>query len=110
MTIEIDIAKDFSRKPFGRDELDGKYSGKRFREEHLIPAFQHSDDEHLKIYLDGVDRGFGSSFLEEAFAGLLRQNIDYPTIVKRLIIETCNQDYENEIWEYINEQHERGNP
>ncbi|SIT15849.1 MAG: DUF4325 domain-containing protein [Thalassolituus maritimus] len=107
MTIEIDIARDFSKKPFGRNELDGKYSGKRFRDEHLLPALTASDDEILTVNLDGVERGFGSSFLEEAFAGLLRQNIGYDTLKNRLRIMTSNRDYESEIWEYIDEQNER---
>lgn len=104
MTIEIDVARDFSRKPFGRDENDGKFSGKRFRDEYLIPTLIEHPNEKLVIALDGVERGYGSSFLEEAFAGLLRNNVAYATITNLIEIKTQNTDYYEEIWEYIEEQ------
>ena len=106
ITMKIDIASDFSLKPFGRDENDGKFSGKRFRDEKLIPAFRDSQ-ESIDVFLDNVKRGYGSSFLEEAFAGLLRNEITYLEVKNRLNIVTTNEGYMEEIWEYIEEQKER---
>jgi hypothetical protein len=103
----IDIAKDFSVKPFGRDKDDGKFSGERFREEHLLKAFENIENQKIEILLDGVSRGYGSSFLDEAFAGLIRSGINYADIKSRLIIKTEDTDYKNEIWEYIEEQRNR---
>jgi len=105
--MNIDIAKDFSIKPFGRDENDGKFSGQRFREQKLIPAFKNTN-EKVHVFLDNVKRGYGSSFLEESFAGLLRSDIPYETLKERLDIVTDNKGYKEEIWEYIEEQKERG--
>jgi hypothetical protein len=67
---EITIAKDFSRHPAGRYVTDGKYSGQKFREAFLEP--QVINHERTIIYFDGA-RGYGSSFLEEAFGGLARK-------------------------------------
>lgn len=65
----INIANDFSVFPGGRYPSDGKYSGEEFRESILIPALKSEDS--LIVELDGT-RGYGSSFLEEAFGGLVR--------------------------------------
>ncbi|WP_462180196.1 STAS-like domain-containing protein [Pseudoalteromonas gelatinilytica] len=103
--MKIDIAKDFSSKPFGRDEKDKtKFHGKRFREEILSPAFRESSYGDIIVYLDSVERGYGSSFFEEAFAGLLRHGVAYDSVKERLKIETLNQDYYDEIWEYIEDE------
>jgi hypothetical protein len=106
MTISIDIKNDFSSKPFGRDENDGKHSGKKFRDEVLLDYFSSSNEEII-VYLDGVDRGYGSSFLEEAFAGLLRAGVSYSDVKSRLTIDTKDEGYKNEIWEYIEDQKNR---
>ena len=98
--IRINIAEDFSSKPFGRYKSDGQWTGERFRQENLLPAFSSSNDT-IEVYLDDVARGFGSSFLEESFGGLIRENVDYEEIKSRLVIKTTDDDYEEEIWEYI---------
>lgn len=66
----IKIATDFSRTPGGRYRSDGPASGEEFREDILIPALSHGDT--VTIDLDGA-RGYPSSFLEEAFGGLVRR-------------------------------------
>ena len=65
----ISVANDFSPFPAGRFLADGKFSGERFRDEFLVPALREHD--HVSINMDDVF-GFGSSFLEEAFGGLVR--------------------------------------
>lgn len=70
----INIAKDFSAYPAGRDENDGPFNGTKFREEFLVPKIREAvenPDGKVVVVLDGV-RSFGSSFLEEAFGGLVR--------------------------------------
>jgi hypothetical protein len=99
--INIYIAKDFSEKPFGRYPSDGKWSGERFRNEKLIPAFKVNKTEKVKVHLDGVKRGYGSSFLEESFGGLIRVGIDKDLVKKLLELETTDRDYKIEIMEYI---------
>ena len=67
--MTIRIATDFSRFPTGRYLSDGTYSGEGFMREKLIPALQNGGK--VQIILDGT-MGYGSSFLEEAFGGLVR--------------------------------------
>lgn len=65
----INIAEEFTRSPAGRYLADGPYSGERFRDVLLVPALERS--RVVKVILDGA-YGYGSSFLEEAFGGLVR--------------------------------------
>lgn len=67
---------DFSKFPSGRDDNDGDFNGQRYRDSVLVPAIQDARDSGRKITLsiEGV-LNFGSSFLEEAFGGLVRKGI-----------------------------------
>lgn len=65
----ISIAKQFSEFPTGRFYSDTDVSGQAFREKFLVPRLKAGDS--LLIDLDDVE-GFGSSFLDEAFGGLIR--------------------------------------
>ena len=70
--MKISIANDFSRYPAGRYREDGDFSGQRFREEMLVPKLNDlGESGQLEVTFDGVE-GLGSSFLEEAFGGLVR--------------------------------------
>ena len=66
----IKIAKDYSETPLGRYPADGDYNGTRFRDEVLRPALQAEDE--VIVDIDDVE-GYGSSFLDEAFGGLVRE-------------------------------------
>lgn len=66
----INIAAEFSKTPGGRYRTDGPASGEEFRESVLIPALR--ENATIVIELDGT-RGYPSSFLEEAFGGLVRR-------------------------------------
>ena len=66
----ISIAKDFSTVPAGRFLSDGPNSGERFRNDFLAPALRAKDK--VTVIIDGVE-GYGSSFLEECFGGLVRE-------------------------------------
>jgi hypothetical protein len=71
LTLKIDIAASFSVEPKGRYLSDGNESGEAFRKRVLIPAL--AEAETVQVVLDGTE-GYGSSFLDEAFAGLLREH------------------------------------
>jgi hypothetical protein len=62
----ISIAKNFTRFPEGR--VKGDTSGKAFRERFLEPAILTG--EPIEVDLDGT-LGYSSSFLDEAFGGLV---------------------------------------
>lgn len=100
MTMRIiNISHDFSRYPAGRFKADGPYSGEAFRDDILMKAL--ASKESITVQLDGV-RGFGSSFLEEAFGGLVRNGYTPGELKDRIIIETTDTSLREEIMEYIN--------
>jgi hypothetical protein len=72
----IDVGRDFSRTPGGRYISDGPDSGQLFRQRLLVPALRTAvaskEAEKVIVVLDGP-RGYLSSFIEEAFGGLVRQ-------------------------------------
>jgi hypothetical protein len=96
----INIAKDFARYPFGRYRTDGPYSGQRFREDFLAPALRR-DTAEITVVLDGAI-GMGSSFLEEAFGGLIRDGFDRSEVQRRIrIISSRDGTLSVEIAGYI---------
>lgn len=102
----IVIAKDYSETPAGRYRSDGSYSGERFREELLYPALVEND--HVDISLDET-LGYGSSFLEEAFGGLIREKgMRLDEIRDKLTIISSRRLYKDKIWQYLEDaQHEK---
>ena len=75
MVEHLNIAKDFSDTPGPRYNKEGTYSGQSFRETCLYPKLKAciESDNKLVINLDGT-QVYGTSFLEEAFGGLIRVN------------------------------------
>ncbi|MBQ0832004.1 STAS-like domain-containing protein [Marinobacter sp.] len=65
--------KDFAEFPGPRYKKLGPCSGEEFRETVLKPAIIEAGAD-IQIDLDGAF-GYGSSFLEEAFGGLVRLHI-----------------------------------
>ncbi|MFC7047976.1 STAS-like domain-containing protein [Emcibacter nanhaiensis] len=103
----ISIKNDFSIAPGGRLRSDGPDSGEEFREDLLEPLVQ--EYEKLKIDLDGVE-GYGSSFLEEAFGGLVRANIlPYETIKNRIELVTQDDFLKVEIQSYMEDANKAAN-
>lgn len=71
VTHTISVARDFSKTPGPRFIKQGDWSGEKFRrllEDRLRRYGQ------IVVDLDGT-RGYGSSFLDEAFGGLVRECI-----------------------------------
>lgn len=96
----ISIANEFTQTPAGRYETDGPFSGQKFREEVLVPALRAG--KKIAIDLDGTI-GFGSSFLEEAFGGLVRAGFNVKDLHDRLQILSSLSTYQTRIWRYIDE-------
>lgn len=95
----ISISKDFSEFPAGRFIEDGPFSGQRFRDELLAPALKEFDQ--VTVNIDGT-LGFGSSFLEEAFGGLIRvHKFSVNELNSKLIIVGSMETYKRRIWSYI---------
>lgn len=100
----IDIANDFSKAPAGRYESDGPFSGEGFRNQLLRPALERlKPSESLEVRFDGTE-GYGSSFLEEAFGGLVRtDHVDKQRLRQCLHLVSSDQALIDEIWEYIDQ-------
>lgn len=99
----ISITRDFTSYPAGRCFGDGPFSGERFREEWLIPALSKlEEDQQITINMDGA-RGYGSSFLEEAFGGLIRRlQPDSEEFLKKIqFITNDDPSLKDEIHEYM---------
>jgi len=95
---EIRVARDFSRYPAGRFRDDGPYSGEAFREDFLLPALHAG--EQVVVDLDGV-RGYGSSFLEEAFGGLVRKGVTQSLIKRLVLLRSVDKSLIEEVEDYI---------
>lgn len=99
---------EFSEFPGPRYERLGPNSGEKFRELVLLPALLAEHQEDVIVNLDGT-AGYGSSFLEEAFGGLIRRGVSYETAIKLCnnIISKEDESLKEEIRIYINEAAER---
>lgn len=86
----IRIAEDFSTLPGGRYIADGEGNGTAFREKFLVPVLD--EDRHAEIVLDGA-RGYPSSFLEEAFGGLVRAGYSADQIKKTFKIVANDEGF-----------------
>lgn len=68
----ISISRDFSETPAGRYyPQDGDFPGQRFRDTILVPSLNNYT--RTIVNLDN-DSGYGSSFIDEAFGGLIRES------------------------------------
>ncbi len=107
--IEINVGKQSSEDPSGRYYTDGKGSGEEFREEVLIPALNNAKTTSKKILiiLDDEVEGYGSSFLVEAFAGVVKYgHMTADELIKLLEFRYDDPDFEfykNRTLQYINE-------
>jgi len=103
----IEIARDFSTTPGGRYKSDSEFSGEVFRDNHLLPKLRSGS---VTVILDGVE-GFGSSFLEEAFGGLVRKHhLSAQELRKKLTVVARDRIYERyaeSVWKYIDEASEK---
>lgn len=95
----INISTEFSKFPAGRVISDGPFSGQRFRDEIMAPALKAGGD--VQVILDGT-RGYGSSFLEEAFGGLVREHgFKADDLLKKIKFVSSRPIYIEEIKGYI---------
>jgi hypothetical protein len=100
----ISVLSNFSENPSGRYRKDGPFSGERFRDDFLLPLLNKG--EKVTVNLDGA-LGYGSSFLEEAFGGLVRKGFPSKVLHEKLVIESRLATYRNRVWRYIDEESKR---
>ena len=92
--ITLSIANEFSKTPAGRYRHEGPFSGEKFREELLRPRFEEAMMAGVKLYVD-LDGGYGypSSFLEEAFGGLVRIKKSVPIVRDNIVFNSTEEPY-----------------
>lgn len=100
-TRTISLAVDFSPSPAGRYRDDGPFPGERFRDELLLPAIKASD--LVVVDLEGTELA-GSSFLEEAFGGLVRAGVSEDTLKRKLQLKSPRESDPIRIWRYIHDE------
>lgn len=100
--IRISICSDFSDTPGGRLIEEGEYSGELFRDTLLINKLKEAEKQGdiLEINFDGC-YGIGTSFLEEAFGGLVRKYHFFGTLQKMRFISTEDETIPGNIKKYI---------
>lgn len=103
--MEYSIANSFSKYPAGRFKTDGDYSGERLRE---IIELMLRESDSVVIDITGTE-GFGSSFLEEAFGGLIRDGWSLEDMEAKLEIKAddTTEFYKRLIRGYLKEESER---
>src|SRR5437016_13317152 len=107
----LQIAEVFSRTPGPRYRREGEFSGEEFRESVLLPRVKEAlaNGNGFLVDLDGTD-GYGTSFLEEAFGGLVREDgIDASDLRKTLTFKSDEEEYLiADAWSYIDAAKARG--
>ena len=101
--MNIKVATEFYRRPLGRDRSQGTYTGEAFREDILINRIQSlAPNEKLYVDFTGVTMN-GSSFLEEAFGGLVRKHGYKYEDLKNILVFLFPRrpSLESKVWEYI---------
>ena len=100
----ISIADVFTPYPGGRFPVGKNDSGQELRENVLFPELEKAIKGNYKLILnlDG-GAGFGSSFLDEAFGGLVRiHHLKLDVLKGKLNFISKEDPYcVEEIWEYI---------
>lgn len=103
----FNIGREFSLNPEGRFYTDGEGNGEDFRENYLRPKLEMlAPDEKLTVIIDDNVDGYGSSFLTEGFAGMVKYGyMTSDDLLSKINIYFENNEYaffKRKILEYIN--------
>ncbi len=108
--LVIKIAKEFTTVPGPRYIHEGKWSGEEFRTQKFYQLISGAiqANQSIVVDLDGT-LGYGTSFLEEIFGGLIRiHHINYDDLVSRLEIVSNEEPYLiDDIAHYLKEANEK---
>lgn len=106
--MKYNVGIEFSPDPAGRFYTDGNASGEKFREEVLKGKISSINaGEKLTIILDDGVESYGSSFLSEAFGGLVKYGYFEPKFLLDVLrFEYSDPEFkffEDRIKEYISD-------
>lgn len=95
---EFNIGEKFSNEPSGRFYSDtGSRSGESFREDHLKKLIKDlKPNEKVTFILDDDVDTYGSSFLTEGFAGMVK----YGYITSKELLSKINFSYSDSDYEF----------
>ncbi|WP_313772595.1 STAS-like domain-containing protein [Enterobacter huaxiensis] len=105
--LVLNIGEKFSQTPSGRFYTDmTESSGEQFREEVLLPLLNSLDaNQKIDIILDDNVEGYGSSFLVEGFAGVIKYGyMTKEQLKSKINIIYSDPDFElfkEKIYEYL---------
>lgn len=104
ITVKV---RDYTDCPGPRMAKTGPGSGEEFRDSFLLKALRDNPDKIIAVDLDGT-AGYGSSFLEESFGGLIRAGIPFERVLLVCDNLISNEDPSliDEIKEYVLEAQE----
>jgi len=107
--INIKISREFSPTPGPRYIHEGKFSGELFRQQVLFPKVSNAleTETPFEVDLDGT-AGYGTSFLEESFGGLIRiHKLSYDRIIELMTLKSDEEDYLiDDVNEYLKDAYE----
>ncbi len=89
------ISSKYTKTPGPRRSKEGDYPGEDFRRKILSKLVNEAihDNVKLVIDLDGTE-GYSSSFLEESFGGLIRNDhISYKEILEHVELRSLEEPY-----------------
>lgn len=93
--MTFSIARQFSPYPGPRYARQGEHSGEALGR--ILARKLREPIDRLVVELDGT-RGYGSSFLDEAFGGLIRvHGFNLSDLRSRLVIRTTDPSYKLEV-------------
>lgn len=96
--IQISVSQ-FTQWPSGRYASDGPHSGEAFRTDVLDPAL--NEHASVTVILDGV-YGYPSSFIDEAFGGLVRRGHSVAELEEKLrFVSSSDVHLIHRVWKYI---------
>ena len=101
--MNLVVADEFYRRPSGRYRSHGTHTGEAFRDDLLIKKLRDlPKGEKLVVDFTGVTMA-GSSFLEEAFGGIIRNhNFTLNELKDIFVIKFPRRpSLEEKVWEYI---------
>lgn len=95
------VASQFTDAPGGRYYSDGRFSGEEFREEYLLDLVDEAvkAGQTVTFNFDGV-QGMPTSFLEEAFGGMVRARPQYTEQVVAATVRIEAPDTPK-LWPYV---------
>jgi len=101
MNVILNV-KDYTKDPYGRYRTDGEGNGEEYRVDYILPELEKGNS--LTIDLDGIHGEYGSSFIVEAFANLIRkEGYSYEYISEHITFISNDAEWVSEVKYYLNE-------